>query len=175
MPAALKLHLHDPPEALWQAFRDSTCAVERRRIQMVALLAEGRTKAEVCAITQYRDSAYCEMMTRYNTSGLAGLRDQRHFNSGAPTLLSDAQILLLAQVIRKDYAKEIVWNGNKVCEWIKKEFGIEVYPGRAYEFLSQIGFSVQSPRPRHIHSGVEVQDNFKKNSNHSPTSGSKSI
>jgi len=51
-------------------------------------------------VTRYGDPAYCKAIQRYNEQGLAGLRDRRHSNLSAPTLLSDAQLLLMAQAIR---------------------------------------------------------------------------
>ena len=37
----------------WAIYKRSTCAVERRRSQLLALLAEGKFYVEVLAITQY--------------------------------------------------------------------------------------------------------------------------
>ncbi|GAA4014047.1 hypothetical protein GCM10022631_27210 [Deinococcus rubellus] len=38
---------------LWTIYKCSTCAVERRRSQLLALLCEGKSYAEVLAITHY--------------------------------------------------------------------------------------------------------------------------
>ena len=37
----------------WAIYKRSTCAVERRRSQLLALLAEGKSYTEVLAITRY--------------------------------------------------------------------------------------------------------------------------
>ena len=37
----------------WAIYKRSTCAVESRRSQLLALLAEGKPSAEVLAITRY--------------------------------------------------------------------------------------------------------------------------
>ena len=147
---------------LWQAYQASTCAVERRRLHVLALLAGGRTRAEVLAITRYSVPRYVELVHRYNDEGLNGLQDRRHRNSGAPTLLSDADLLLLAQTIRADYAQEIVWNGTRVQQWIKTTLGKDVYLARAYEFLDAVGFSQQTARPRHVEADDTAQEDFKK-------------
>ena len=162
MSQALQVKIQDSAEVLWQAFKRSTCAVERRRIQLIALLTEGHSKAEVRAVTRYGDPAYCKAIQRYNTLGLAGLRDGRHDNLGAPQVLSDAQMLLLAQQIRFDFAREVLWDGAKVKAWLKENFKLEIHPGRAYEFLAQVGFSRVSPRPRHVKADEEKQNEFKK-------------
>ena len=90
------------------------------------------------------------------------MRDLRHTNLGAPQLLSDAQMLLLAQAIRFDFDRGVLWNGAKVQAWLLDTFDLEVHAGRAYEFLAQVGFSRLSPRPRHVDADDEVQDEFKK-------------
>ena len=78
-----------------------------RRIQSVALLAEGKTPQEVQAITRYSQPRWQQVVHCYSAHGLIGLRDLRHDNPGGPTLLSDAQILLLAQSVRVDYGKGV--------------------------------------------------------------------
>ena len=83
MPAALKVKFQHDAAELWQGYQASTCAVERRRFQMLALLAEGRPRAEVLAITRYSVPSYVDLVHRYNDCGLEGLQDRRHRNSGA--------------------------------------------------------------------------------------------
>jgi len=142
---------------------------------LIALLTEGKSKAEVRAVTRYGDPAYCKAVQRYNAQGLVGLRDLRHHNLGPLKLLSDAQILLLAQQIRLswpncatsrgrplDFAQGVLWDGAKVKLWLKENFDLEIHTGRAYEFLSQVGFSRVSPRPRHVDADEEAQNSFKK-------------
>ena len=72
-------------------------------------------------------------------------------------MLTDAQILLLAQSVRADYALGVLWNGKKVQQWLCATYGLELHLGRSYELLSAIGFSVQSPRPVHIKADEQAQ------------------
>jgi transposase len=127
------------------------------------MLQRGKSRAEVREETAYSEVSMVEVVKRYNAEGLAGLKDKRHDNPGAPTLLSDQQLLHLAQVVRKDYAKGVLWNGQKVLTWLKEEYGLDVYPQRAFEYLSQISMSQQVPRPRHRKADEVAQDTFKKN------------
>jgi len=46
MSQPLQLKIQDSAEVLWQAFKRSTCAVERHRIQLIGLLTEGQSKVE---------------------------------------------------------------------------------------------------------------------------------
>ncbi len=162
MPPAIRIEFQHTASVLWQHYRASTCAVERRRLQVLGLSAEGRTRADVLAVTGYSVPSYVDLVHRYNAQGLEGVQDQRHRNSGAPTLLSDAEVLLLAQTLRADYAQNIVWNGAQVQQWIKTTLGKELYLSRAYEFLDAIGFTQQTPRPRHVEADDKAQEDFKK-------------
>ena len=93
---------------------------------------------------------------------MAGLRDLRHENPGAPTLLSVEELAELGKVVREDYGQGVLWNGNRVVEWVKEKLGREIYPQRAFEYLSQVGFSKQSPRRRHRKADQVEQETFKK-------------
>ena len=148
----------------WAVYKHSTCAVERRRSQLLALLCEGRSYAEVLAITRYSYQGADKIVDAYGAQGLDGLKDQRHGNRGAPTLLSDADLLLLAQTIRADTLEGGVWNGNRVQAWVKDTLQKDLYLGRCYEFLDVVGYSQQVPRPRHVEADRERQDDFKKKS-----------
>ena len=148
----------------WKIYKQSTCAVERRRSQLLALLAEGRPYPEVLAITQYSYQGADKIVDRYVEHGLESLKDQRHGNRGAPTLLSDAELLLLAQTMRADIAEGGVWNGNRVQAWIKTTLQKDLYLGRCYEVLDAVGYSQQVPRPRHVEADPQRQDDFKKKS-----------
>jgi len=136
--------------------------VERRKTQVIWWLAQGKSRKEVMQLTAYSKKSLRETIERYNQEGLAGLRDRRHENPGAPPLLSDEELLLLAQVVRKDYQKGVLWNGNKVVAWVRETLGKELYPQRALEYLSQIGFSKQSPRRRHTKANAVAQEEYKK-------------
>lgn len=149
-------------EELREHFRGCNCAVERRRIQVVWWLVEGRGREEVIRLSAYAPSSLVDIIKGYNEQGLAGLKDRRHENPGAPSLLSDEALLLLAQVVRKEYQQGLVWNGAKVVNWLKEELGKEVHLARAYEALAAIGFSPQVPRPAHSKADPLAQERFKK-------------
>lgn len=159
-PTALKLQ--QSAEELKERYRRCTCAVQRRRTQVIWWLAQGIERQQVLELWAYSEVSLWGLVKRYNEEGLAGLRDRRHTNPGAPTLLSDAEMLLLAQNIRKDYAEGIVWNGAKVVSWLKEELGKEMHKRRAYEYLAAIGFSAQEPRPAHAKADPLEQERFKK-------------
>jgi transposase len=160
---AIVLKGQDNEQGLKLAYQRSNCAVERRRIQVIRMMRRGKSRAEIQEETVYSEVSIIEVIKRYNEAGLAGLRDKRHDNCGARPLLSDEQMLHLAQVVRKDYHQGVLWNGKKVLNWLQEEYGIAVYPQRAFEYLKQIGMSQQVPRPRHRKADDVAQQHFKKN------------
>ena len=128
----------------------------------MSLLAEGRSYAEVLPITRYSYQGADKIVDAYLAHGLESITDQRHGNRGAPTLLSDAELLLLAQSIRADIAEGGVWSGNRVQDWVRTTLNKELYLSRCYEFLDAVGYSRQVPRPRHVEADQECQEDFKK-------------
>lgn len=144
-------------------YRKSTCPVERRRTQAIWLLMEGKKRKEVEELVGYSKLTLRRVIERYEREGLAGLRDLRHENQGAPPLLRPEEVAELARVVREDYQRNVLWKGKKVVEWVKDQLGKEIYPQRAFEYLAQIGFSKQSPRRRHKKADKVRQEEFKKN------------
>ncbi|MDV6376552.1 hypothetical protein [Deinococcus arenicola] len=71
----------------------------------MAFLAEGKSYREALGLTRYSSQGADKIIDAYHERGLEGLQDQRQYNRGAPTLLSDADLLLLACTIRADTAE----------------------------------------------------------------------
>ncbi|WP_291424622.1 winged helix-turn-helix domain-containing protein [Deinococcus sp.] len=152
------------PQDFWDIYRRSTCAVERRRAQFLALLAEGRPEAEVFDLTRYSVNPARLTVRRYHELGLAGLRDGRHDNQGAPTILTATEQQRLAAQLQEDFGQGVLWDGKKVQQWVKQEFGKEVFLSRAYEWLNAAGFSKQKARARPTGSSDEASEAVKTKS-----------
>lgn len=147
-------------EALWAIYGRSTCAVQRRRSQLLALLAEGRNASDVLAITRYSRQGADKIIDAYHAEGLDGLQDRRHGNTGAPSLLSDGELLWLARRVRA--TSDDLWSGRRVQDELRAQFGKTVHLSRCYEFLDAVGYSRQKPRPRHVDADPVAQETFKK-------------
>lgn len=159
----IELKAQHTVEELRRHYQKVSCAVERRRTQVIWWLVEGKNPEEVLELSAYSAKNLVDIIRRYNQKGLEGLKDGRHENPGAPTLLSDAEMLLLAQNVRKDYRKGVMWKGKQVVDWVKEELGKEIQEQRAYEFLRDIAFTLQQPRPAHAKGDPIAQEEFKKN------------
>jgi len=153
---------HHTVAQLQAHYKTSTCPIERRRAQAIWLLLEGHPLSLVRNLTQYSDQTLRLLVQSYNEHGLSALKDHRHDNPGPPTLLTDPELLLLAQTIRHDYAKGLFWDGPRVVRFVKEELGKDIYPQRAYELLKAIAFSRQTPRPNHALNDPVKMEEFKK-------------
>ena len=149
------------PEVFWEVYKASTDAVERRRAQFFALLAEGRGEADVLEITRYAASTARLLVMRYHQLGLEGLRDGRAENRGAPTVLTPEEQQALAACLRSNFEQKIVWEGKQVQDWLLQTYGKQVYLSRTYEFMRAAGFSPQKPRPRHVKGDEAAKEQFK--------------
>lgn len=148
----------------WQLFEISTCAVQRRRAQFFALLAERRPLAEILALTRYSRVTAYSLVNRYHTLGLESLADGRQTNTGAPTVLTPDEQQRLARHLHEDFEQGIVSAGKDLQHWIQMEFGKKVYIGRTYEFMRAAGFSPQKPRPQHVGGDERAKEAFKTKS-----------
>lgn len=154
-------------EELKKLYQQSKCPVEGRRTQAIWLLSEGKRSEEVQEITAYSGVNLLRVIDAYNDKGAEGLKDGRRKNIGRPTVLSDEEMLHLAQEIRRDYKKNMYWSGKDVINWVKEQYVKDVSKQRAYEYLKAIGMSLQTPRPHHAKADPIAQDIFKKNATQS--------
>ena len=161
MSRLIPLNLQHSVEELRAYYRASSDAVERRRLQVIWFLAEGKSRSEVGRLTAYNRISICDFVKRYNAEGLTGLQDRRHENPGCPPLLDEQERAQLFAAMQ-DSEEQGVWSAVKIQSWVKENLGKEVYVQRAYELLGTLGFSLQSPRPQHAKADLELQDEFKK-------------
>ncbi|WP_291432572.1 helix-turn-helix domain-containing protein [Deinococcus sp.] len=154
---------HDA-DTFWHLYKTSTSAVERRRAQFFALLAEGQPLPEILQVTRYSRVTAYDLVRNYREQGLAGLRDGRHSNQGAPRLLSPEQQQALAARLHADFEQGIVWSGKDVQDWLQEQYGLSVYLGRTYEFLRAAGFTPQRSRARQVVGNEAVKEADKSRS-----------
>src|SRR5215217_3037072 len=91
-----------------------------------------------------------QLAARYNASGPAALGDQRRRNGRPASLLTPEVLAALARRLKKPPDDGGVWSGPKVAAWMARRLGrAEVHPQRGWGALRRLGWSLQSPRPRH--------------------------
>jgi transposase len=135
---------------LEQRYRQAHDPVERSHFQIIWLLAQGKTRAEVAAVTGYGVRWIGEIVRRYNQAGPAGLGDRRHANPGGQPILSPAQQTRLGAALQGPAPDGGLWTGPKVAEWIAAETGHAAYPQLGWSYLVRLGARLRRLRPRHV-------------------------
>jgi transposase len=113
-------------------------ASERRRWQVISLLADEVPLAEIVAVTGYRPRTIREIAQRYHAFGAATLQDRRAHSQGAPPLLSASLQNELWQALRHPAPDGAAWTGPRVAQWIAAKIGKRVHRQRGWEYLRRL-------------------------------------
>ena len=161
----LQIESHYSVDELKARYRACCDPVEARRWQLIWLVTEGKTLTAAAEAIAYNYDYAREIVRSYNTEGAAGLRNRRkdsrpHSKSG---LLTIEQCEQLDERLQAPPLDGGTWNGPKVAQVIAEMTGREhVWPQRGWEYLKLLGYSSQSPRPRHDKADEAAQQAFKK-------------
>ncbi len=160
----LKLARHFTTDELYQMYRAATDAVERDHWQIIWLKSQAKTTPEIQQATGYSAPWIRQLIHRYNGQAAEGLRDRRHEHTGPPTMLNQDQQDELEHLLEQGKAPDGgPWTGPKVARWIEETTGREhVRDQRGWDYLVRLGFSAQTPRPRHAEADAAKQAAFKK-------------
>ena len=149
---------HLPVEELEARYRASHDATQARHLQAVWLLAQGRTVLEVAEVLALVPRWVTQLAARYNASGPEALGDRRRHNGKAASLLTPELLAALAERLERPPEDGGVWSGPKVAAWMARRLGLQkVHPQRGWDALRRLGWSLQSPRPRHPRAATPAQ------------------
>src|SRR5215217_4775499 len=150
---------------LEERFRTAKDPILARHVQVIWLLAQGHTTAEVSAVTSFVPRWIEQLLARYNAEGLAALGDLRRHNGRAPALLKPDVLERLRVRLADPPPDGGLWTSGKVARWMAGALGREaVSAQRGWEALRRIGWSIQKPRPRHPKAATSEEGAaFKKN------------
>src|SRR5918993_3418712 len=105
-----------------------------------------------------------DAVLRFNTEGLAGLRDRP--KPGRPPALTDAeQAVLLDAVFRgPDRARDgcVDWTLPALCDWIERRFGKRLHPASLSRVVRRLDLSRQKSRPLHPQADERAKAAFAK-------------
>src|SRR5690606_22198113 len=136
-------------DELQAGYRGSDDATLARHYQVIWLLAQGRTCAEVAGLTSFALRWVEQLLERYNAFGPGSLGDRRRGNGAAPRVLTPAMLAAVGERVRRPPDDGGVWTARKVAMFMAAELGRHVAEQRGWEALRAIGWTIQSPRPHH--------------------------
>lgn len=154
--------LHLPIEDVEQRYKRCRDATVKSWWQIIWLRLQGKKTTEISRMMGCRPDWVRRLVRRWNALGSDGLEDQRKLNGRLP-LLSPEQQIRLHEALSKPAPDGGLWNSPKVAKWISKEIGCPVPDKRGWVYMRQLGFTSQTPRPRHSAADPIKQDEFKKN------------
>ena len=158
---------HRSVDDLEMGFRSARDLTAARHFQVIWLLARGHTIADVAAVTSFVPRWIEQLLARYNAHGPDALGDLRRANGTRASVLRPELLAQLRERLADPPPDGGLWTGPKVARWMAGELGLKaVAPQRGWEALKAIGWTIQTPRPRHPAAATpEEQEAFKKSSN----------
>jgi transposase len=161
----ITLTAHFSVEELAQRYRRASDGTERSHWQIIWLLAQGHPAYKVAEMTGYSAYWIGQLARRYNAEGAAALRDQRQLARGhRPTLLPNPEgFAALRAALAGPAPHGDRWNSRTVATWLSTWLGRPVSTTTAWVYLRRLGWTAQTPRPRHVQAATpEQQEAFKK-------------
>lgn len=137
-----------------------------RRMLALAMVLEGRSRAEAAELSGMDRQTLPDWVRRYNALGVEGLKS-RHAPGRAPAL-TDAQRAELHELVLAGPDLEI----NGVVRWrcvdlraeVERRFGVNVHGHTIARWLHELGLTRLQPRPVHPKKDPEAETAFKKTS-----------
>ena len=150
---------HLTPEEIDQRYRSCSDAAEKTRWHVLWLVT--RPDQPVWATAAARLVGFTPVwgraiLKRYNARGPEALTDRRRGN-GAAFKLSPPQQAELFTALQKPPPDHGLWSGPKVATFVRDRFGIAVCVSTGWQWLTELGFRLVVPRPRHPKAATREQ------------------
>ena len=141
-------------------------SMQVRRILAIALVLEGRPRAEAAALSGMDRQTLPDWVYRYNAEGIAGLKSRS--SPGREPFLTPAQKVELRELVIQGPDPEV----NKVVRWrcvdlraeVARRWFVEVHESTIAKWLNELGLTRLQPRPVHPQKDPEAEATFKKTS-----------
>lgn len=167
--APLRISPHLSFATLTQQYKAAPDNRSQRYWQLIRLMAnptKPMLMTEAASAVGFSPRWARQLVHRYNHQGPAGYFDQRANNPGNKPLLSGQQKAALRGAIMQGHtANGSLWTNVTVRDWIEEHTGHRPTSQQTgINYLQALGFTIQSPRPRHIKAAsVHEVAAFKKN------------
>src|SRR5687768_15738979 len=149
---------------LEERFRTAKDPILARHVQVIWLLAQGHTSAEVSTVTSFVPRWIEPLRARSKAEGFAALGDLRRHKGRAPSLLKPDLLERLRVRLADPPPDGGLWTSGTVAGWMAGALGLaSVGVQRGWEALRAIEGSIQKPRPRPPKAATpEEESTFKK-------------
>jgi transposase len=141
-------------------------AAQVRRLLALALVLEGRSRAEAAGQNGMDRQTLRDWVHRYNTAGIEGLKS--HSSPGRTPALTEKQMAELKALVLRgpDPAvhKVVRWRCLDLQAEVARRFAVEVHESTIGKWLHQLRFTRLQPRPYHPKKVAEAEEAFKKTS-----------
>jgi transposase len=135
-----------------------------RRILAIALVLEGRPRAEVASLTGMDRQTLPDWVHRYNAEGIAGLKSRT--GPGREPYLSATQKAELRELVIRGPDPQT----HKVVRWccvdlqaeVARRWNVDVHESTIGKWLDQLGLTRLQPRPVHPKKDADAEVAFKK-------------
>jgi len=150
-------------DRLQAGYRGSGDATLARHYQVIWLLAQGRSCAEVAGLTSFARRWVEQLLERTNAFGPSSLGDRRRRTGATATVLTAEMLERLGERLKTPPDGGGVWTARRAAAFMAAELGRSVSEQRGWEALRAIGWTIQRPRPQHAEvASPEEQATFKK-------------
>lgn len=137
-----------------------------RRLLAIALVMDGKSRAEAAAACGMDRQILRDWVLRYNEASVAGLSNRPL--PGRPAHLTSAQMAELKQVVLDgpDVEKHGVvrWRCADLQEEIGRRFGVRAHVATVGKWMGKLNLTRLQPRPAHPGKSAEAEAAFKKTS-----------
>ena len=167
MSAAIEIARLDlEADDLRRCARRANGAEAAQRMLAIALVLDGRSRAEAARSCGMDRQTLCDWVHRYNERGLDGLDNLKP--SGRPPMLDTGRQATVAAWVREgpDLAEDGVvrWRRKDLAARIERRFGVSMSERGVGEMLKRLGFRRLSVRPQHPEQDEESLQAHKKTS-----------
>jgi transposase len=151
---------HLSPEEISRRYRACRTGVEKTHWQILWLLTrttDPPTPIEVAAQVGLTPAWVRTVLKRWNAQGPDGLADRRAVANGGKSKLTADQQAELYAALQQAPSDGGLWTGPKVAAFVRTRWGVAVCKQTGWEWLRDLGFSLQVPRPKNPRAATEEQ------------------
>lgn len=137
-----------------------------RRLLALALLLDGKSRAEAAAHSGMQRQTLRDWVHRYNAEGIAGLKSRRP--PGPTPLLTAQQMAELKALVVSgpdpEQDRVVRWRCVDLRTQIARRYSVTVHERTVGKLLRKLGLTRLQPRPFHPKKDAAAQEAYKKTS-----------